>query len=207
MKYSSGEIFIKFFPWKDLLLSFLIPKAIYHFLAYIHHSLEGVILSLLWCVVVMVWNYVKTKEIDFIAIVSMVMIGLRYTSFLFSQNPTWKNFAPALDNFVFGTVFLISLLAPKPLLESIVEKIDISTFSEELRKSPFYRKAWLWVTGFWGITNILASIIIFLMAKYKNPTLSTIDWWLGFPLTLALIIFSMHFPRWYWKVHKDEIFT
>lgn len=193
------EIFKENFPWKDFMLGLLIPKLIFYTFLHYGNITAGTIVALIWCVGVIVYDYIRSKKIGWFAIIAAILILIRLYAILRKDDPTSYLISDALDNMLFGLVFLISLLFPRSLMQVFVEAGDYSRIPERIVKSPYYKKAWIIVTAVWGVVQIIEAIFVYIFIFHNLRVSQFIDIISGWPTWLLLFAFSFWFPQWYWR--------
>jgi len=202
--YSTWESIKKDFPWRSFILGLLIPKMIFYICWHYQMIKIGAIVSLLWCVTYFVIDYLKIRKIEWFALLGMAMILIRITSILARHSPALYLIVEAIDNALIGIIFLGSLLFPRPLIQVFVDKADVK-IPDVLRKSPYYRKAWMIVTAAWGLANVVLAVIL-LCLRMKNPEAAkAFDAFSGWPTTILLMVFTFKFPRWYFARNWSKI--
>ncbi|MCD4785164.1 MAG: hypothetical protein K8T10_15215 [Candidatus Eremiobacteraeota bacterium] len=193
------------FPWKNFTIGLLVPKLIFYTFFHYGNILAGTVVALVWCVGVVLFDYIRSKKIGWFAIIAASLILVRLYAILRKDDPTAYLVVDSLDNMLFGLAFLISLLFPRPLMQIFVEMGDYSKIPEILIKSPYYRKAWAIITAVWGSVMVIEALFIYI-TKFSNPRISLyIDIFSGWPTWLLLFSFCMWLPRWYWTKNWKKI--
>lgn len=207
---SSGffEIFKQSFPWKAILFGFFIPKMIFHYFFISGNPVKGVIIAVIWCLSYLALGFVKDKKLDWFTVMAVFFIFVRMSTFFISQHPTFAVIAGSFDSFLFALLYFGSLLFKKPLVQVFVDAIGIKEIPDFIRKTPYYRSAWVAVTMVWGLINLIQGLI-YVWLKVKMPDhpeyFSGFDAVSGWPTTVLMIAFSIQFPKWYWKKYINEI--
>lgn len=194
---NSWNDFKKNFPWKAMIIGFLIPKGIF-FIGISHNMLfGGALLAVAWCVAVSIMAGFRDRKINIFAILTVVLILLRVIVVLASKSPALYLIAQALDSTLYGIVFLGSLCFPTSLIQLFAEASGV-VMPDEIRSSPYYRKAWRIITAVWGAVFMLLAAALATLKLGDLGSAAIVDMIAGWPITAALIAFTVIFPRWYW---------
>jgi len=194
------------FPWKDMFLGFLIPKVFFLYGA--RHGapfLWGAI-AIAWCVGVFYLHQVRTHKVNFFAIFAVIMIMARIIVVIAAENPRMYLYVLALDNFIVGVIFMVSLLFKRSLMQMFADSASVQ-MPQEILASVYYGKAWRIVTFVWAIVYILFALALVLLKACNLKIVGLIDMLASWPLTIVLFIFTLKFPAWYWKENYAKIKT
>lgn len=185
---------------KDFIVSAIIPVIIFYVFSKAKMSLTGIILSGLWSIGVVIFNYIKEHELNALATMAAAFSGIGLVGTIISKNPTFYFVSPIVKDILLALIFFGSLFLERPLLQVIVEQSYLKNVSEEFRRKQKYKSAWRILTIAWGILNIsqavIGTILLYSLSMESYYTISTLYSNISTPL---LIIFSITFPRWYWK--------
>lgn len=185
---------------KDFIISAIIPIIIFSGFDKIGMTLNGIILSGVWSIGVVVLNFMKERKLNALAVMGAAFSAIGVVGTVISNNPTFYLIAPIIQDILFAIIFLGSLFCKKSLVQIIAEQSYLKNVSEDFRKQPKYVAAWRIVTISWAILNIsqaiVRTILLFTVSMGSYYAISTIYCNISSP---ALIAFSILFPRWYWK--------
>lgn len=185
---------------KDFIISAIIPIIIFSGFDKIGMTLNGIILSGVWIIGVVVLNFMKERKLNALAVMGAAFSAIGVVGTVISNNPTFYLIAPIIQDILFAIIFLGSLFCKKSLVQIIAEQSYLKNVSEDFRKQPKYVAAWRIVTISWAILNIsqaiVRTILLFTVSMGSYYAISTIYCNISSP---ALIAFSILFPRWYWK--------
>jgi hypothetical protein len=200
------EIMKKNLPWKDVLLAIVIPQSIYHFFEGRGHQLLGIILGLAWCFVYMGIGYKKTRKIDIFPLFTVFLIGVQIITLFFKSIPELELYIKALDNMIYGVLYVVSLFFAKPLIQVFVDTMNISEIPDFIRRTPYYRKAWFGVTLVWGIVNLTEAGLLIYFSHHNHEMIRVVSNVSGWPVMMILLIFSFWYPKFYWgsRIHKIQ---
>ncbi|MFH1440516.1 MAG: hypothetical protein ABIH18_00515 [Candidatus Omnitrophota bacterium] len=201
---STWKHFKNNFPWKDMFLGFLIPKAFFLYGA--RHSMPFLwgAIALAWCVGVFYLSHLKAHKVNFFAIFAVIMIIARIIVVIAGKSPRMYLYVLALDNFVVGIIFMASLLFKRSLMQLFADSASAQV-PQEILHSVYYGKAWKIVTFAWAIAYILFALVLVLLKSCNLRIVGLIDMLAGWPLVIALFIFTLKFPAWYWKNNYAKI--
>lgn len=185
---------------KDFVVSAIIPIVIFSVFNKFKMPLNGIILSGLWGIGVVIFNFIKEREINALAVMTAIFSGVGLIGTIISKNPTFYLISPIIQDILYALIFFGSLLFERSLIQIIVEQSYLKNASEELRKKPKYKSVWRILTIAWGILNIsqgaLRTILLYSVSMSSYYAISTVYTNVSGPLLLA---FSIAFPKWYWK--------
>lgn len=185
---------------KDFIVSAIIPVVIFYAFSKAKMSLTGIILSGVWSIGVVIFNYIKEHEINALATMAAFFSGIGLVGTIISKNPTFYFVSPIVKDILLALIFLGSLFLERPLLQIIVEQSYLKNVSEEFRKKQKYRSTWRILTIAWGVLNIsqaaIGAILLYSVSMESYYAISTLYSNISTPLLLA---FSITFPRWYWE--------
>lgn len=203
-KYSNNnsnrnQSIIKAILNKDFVISAIIPVLIFTVFDKLNMTLNGVILSGLWSVGVVLVNLIKEHKVNALAMMAGIFSAISLVGTIISKNPTFYLAAPILRDILIAVVFFGSLFLERSLIQIIVEQTYLKNVSEEFKKKSQYKSAWMILTFTWGILNVsqalIRIILIYTVSTSSYFAISTLYDNISTPL---LIVFSITFPRWYW---------
>ena len=186
------------FPWKDMFFGFLVPKVFFLYGARHGRPFLWGGIAITWCVAVFYLKQVRNHKVNFFAIFAVIMILARVVVVLVESNPRMYLYVLALDNFVVGFIFMASLLLKRSMMQLFADSVDTKAPPEVMR-SVYYQKAWKIVTFVWGAVFMLFAFALVLLRCFDLKIVGLIDMLANWPLVIALFIFTVKFPAWYWK--------
>jgi len=192
-------------PWRELLAGLIIPlNGLYIFLHF-NRVLEGMVFVIIWYIILFTINIAVMKKVNIFAVITLIMILLNFFSSFFKSHPSLHIMVKALDQAVFGFIFLGSILLSKPLVLSFVNRETLERIPEKVKKSPYFLKTWNLVTAMWGIFYIITSLTIVYLGCFHKELEETVDFYTGWPATLVLLVISIKFPEYYLGKHRHDI--
>ncbi|MDD5596235.1 MAG: hypothetical protein PHY94_08365 [Candidatus Omnitrophica bacterium] len=197
------ESLLNSFPWSDMIMGFLIPKMI--FLYGLNRKMPFLWggIALVWCVVVFFMKHVKSHKVNIFAILGVVMILIRIIVVIAQRDPRMYLFLLALDNIIIGVICIVSLFFRSSIMQFFAESLN-TRVPEKIKQSVYYPRAWRIVTAVWGLVYVLFSLALVLLQANNLKLVGTIDMLASWPLMIVLFIFSIQFPKWYWKKYCQE---
>jgi hypothetical protein len=192
------EIMKKNLPWKDILLAIIIPQTIYHIFEGMGHKVTGITLGLAWCFVYMGIGYIKSRKIDIFPLFTVFLLVVQAITILFKNLPEMELYIKALDSTIYGILYIISLFFAKPLIQVFVDSMNISDIPDFIKRTPYYRKAWVRVTLAWGLVNLFQAGLLVFFSHHNRDLIHVIDNISGWPVMMALFVFSFWYPKYYW---------
>lgn len=199
-KSSTNNSIIKTVFNRDFVISAIIPVIIFYVFDKLNMTLNGIILSGVWSIGVVVFYFIKDHKINALATIAGVLSAIGLICTVVSKNPTFYLISPIVQDFLIAIIFFGSLFLERSLIQIIVEQTYLKNVSEELREKPKYKSAWRILTIAWGILNISQAIVRIVLlhsvAISSYYTLSTLYSNISTPLLIAI---SITFPKWYWN--------
>lgn len=185
---------------RDFVVSAIVPIIIFSAFDNMGMTLNGIILSGVWSVGIVILNFMKERKLNALAVMGAAFAGSGVIGTVISKNPTFYLVAPIMQDILFALIFFGSLLCKKSLVQIIAEQSYLKDIPEDFKRQPKYTAAWRLVTVSWGILNIsqavVRTILLFSVSMSSYYAISTIYCNISSPI---LIAFSILFPRWYWK--------
>ncbi|NMM64282.1 hypothetical protein HBE96_16785 [Clostridium sp. P21] len=185
---------------KDFVVSAIIPIVIFYVFNKFKMPLNGIILSGIWSIGVVIVNFIKEHEINVLATMAAIFSGVGLIGTIISKNPTFYFISPIVRDVLYALIFFGSLFLEKPLIQLIVEQSYFKNPPEELRKNAKYKSTWIILTIAWGALNVsqavIGIILLNLVSMQSYYAIITLYSNISTPL---LIAFSISFPSWYWK--------
>lgn len=201
---NQNQSIIKTILNRDFVISAIVPIIIFAVFNNYNMTLDGVILSGLWCIGVLIFSYVKEHQINALAIIAGAFSGIGIIGAVLSKDPTFYLIAPIVQDFLIAAAFLGSLFFKRSLLQVIVEQSYLRNLPEEFKMTAKYKKTWIILSIAWGVLNISqAAARIVLLHSVSMSSYYTINTLYSNISTPALIAISIAFPRWYWKTGKS----
>ncbi|MDQ1266024.1 MAG: hypothetical protein QG635_1176 [Bacteroidota bacterium] len=177
----------------------VIPALILYITSKYDLLLYGALISSVWAVGAVAIEYIWKRSINFIAIITAFYAAIQFAVTAITKNPDWYFISAVLEDLLYAAIALISLMFKRPLVQVIVEEVAIAQFSPEFRKAKEYRQAWVIITIFIALKNVVDFFI-----KGSILYFAPIEVFIGFrPVynqitTIMAVIFYFWFPGWYW---------
>jgi len=196
---SDRQLFFSSVPWSDIILGFAVPKIIFYVSMDKPWVWAGGLIACLWCSVLLAYQYLSQRKINIFAILAFVMILIQMVPVVIKNDPIQNFKWGAFDCVLYGSLFLVSIIVRKPLMQIFAERTGIrEKLPSYVIKSPHYVKAWFIISAVWAFIYIAEGIILYILADIRSPALVPFDILSSWPTLLTLIYFSIIFPRWYW---------
>lgn len=188
---------------REFVVSAIIPVLIFTVFDKMGMTLNGIILSGIWSIGVVVLNFVKERQFNAIAAMGAIFAAVGVIGTVVSKNPTFYLVAPIVQDILMAVIFFGSLFFKRSFFQIVVEQSYFKDAPEEFKKQPKYSAAWRIVTIAWGILSLsqaaLRTILLYSVSIGSYYAISTFYGNISTPL---LIAFSVLFPKWYWKREK-----
>ena len=193
------------FPYRQFILGALVPISFFYAFHRFGQPLAGALLAIGWSLSLLVITYWRSRRIELFPGLAIPVIAIELIGTLVFKSPDLYLASAAIENVLWGLLFLGSILFQRPLIQIFAEMLNPGLGSQEFLKqsklSPqLYRSAWQIITAMWGGVSLLKAIILifsqlnlpleaFLMARTAS----------GLPVTVLMLVLSYRFPGWYWE--------
>lgn len=193
------------FSAKRILLGAGVPIGVYYVFSKADMAFAGAVSASLWCLCLLLWFYYKERQLDGFAGVSAVYAVSELAGLLVSHDPKWFFLSPIVSDGIMGMVFVVSMLAVRPLIQVLGEQM--SGEHAPPKDAPGYRRyrgLWLRLSVVWGGAYLLKGGLALLLLKTCSEEVYLVARAvLSTPTILALIMFSFWYPRRYFGM-PDE---
>ena len=168
-------------PWVSLIFNIVIPVLILSKFSTIAGNFFpdkeispalGLIIALAFPVCYFIYEYVKTRQTSFIAILGFVSIFLTGIIGVFELPSEWIAYKEASVPFLIGVAILISLKTPYPLVKKLLyndEFIDVEKVEkilEEKNSKEQFEKVLVNSTYILALSFLVSTVLNFALAKY-----------------------------------------
>jgi intracellular septation protein A len=208
--YFTGQTSGPNFPWRQLILGFLVPITIFYVCHRLGQSLTGALLAIGWSIGLLVIKYLRSRIFELFPALAIPIVLIELIGTLITKNPDFYLAAAAIENVLWGLLFLGSLFLTRPLIQIFAELLNPGLGSQEFLsqfKMPvqLYRSAWKILNVIWAFVFLLKAIIL-ILSQLNLPleVFLIVRIAMGLPVLVAMLIFSYRFPRWYWERTSDN---
>jgi intracellular septation protein A len=198
------------FPWRQLILGALAPITIFYVLHSLGQPLTGALLAIGWSIGLLVIKYWRSRSIELFPALAIPIVLIELIGTLITRNPDFYLASSAIENVLWGLLFLGSLLLTRPLIQIFAELLNPGLGSQEFLGHfeipvQLYRSAWKILTVIWAVVSFLKAIILFLsQLKLPLEAFLIVRTFSGLPVLVVMLIFTYRFPRWYWERARDN---
>jgi intracellular septation protein A len=193
------------FPWRQLIMGALAPITIFYVLHRFGRSFTGALLAIGWSIGLLIIKYLRARRIELFPALAIPIILIELIGTLITRNPEFYLAAAAIDNVLWGLLFLGSLLFSRPLLQIFAEILNPGLGSPEFLSHfeipvQLYRSAWKILTVIWVVVFFLKAILL-IVSQLKLPleAFLIVRTASGLPILVLMLILSYRFPGWYWS--------
>lgn len=181
----------------DFVTSAIIPIIIFYVFNKFNMTLEGVTISCLWSICVVAFNFIKTRSINALAVVSSIISAIGLLGTLLSKNPTFYLVSPIIQDILLSIVFFTSLAFKRPLIQIIAEQ---SYFKNSSNKTDsMHNKIFRLLTCLWGVLSLIQGFVRIILIHFLSMSAYyAISTAFGNISTIAFISISVVFSKWYW---------
>lgn len=187
----------------EFFLSVVIPVALFSIFDHYNMTLNGTIAAGGWSLGVIVLQYVRDKRVNVFAALGTIFSAIGLVGAVISKNPMYYLASPIVIDMLQAIVFLGSVLIGKPLIQMLAEYTTKRRFSDEFRRQPKFKRAWVLLTVAWGVLNLTQAFLGIILLRYaSNEVYYAVSSGYGSISTPLMLAVSFWFPGWYWK-HKE----
>ncbi len=152
------------FPWRQLMLGALAPISIFYVLHRLGHPLTGALLAIGWSIGLLSIKYWRLRRIELFPALAIPIILIELIGTLITRDPAFFLAAAAIDNVLWGLLFLGSLFFTRPLLQIFAEILNPGLGSPEFLDHfempvQLYRSAWKILTVIWVVVFFRKAIL------------------------------------------------
>jgi len=193
------------FPWRQLILGALVPIAIFYALYRFGQPLIGALIAIGWSIGLLVIKYWRSRSIELFPALAIPVILIELIGTLITRNPDFYLASAAIDNLLWGLLFLGSLIIARPLIQIFAELLNPGLGSPEFLSHfempvPLYQSAWKILTMIWAVVSFLkATVLILSQLNLPLEAFLVVRTVAGFPVLVVLLLFTYRFPNWYWQ--------
>ena len=192
-------------PWHQLILGVLVPITIFYTLHRLGRPLTGALIAIAWSISLLAIKYGRSRNIELFPALAIPVILIEFIGTLITRNPDFYLASAAIDNVLWGFVFLGSLLFTRPLIQIFAELLNPGLGSQEFLshfKIPLqlYRSAWKILTVVWAMVSFLKAIVLILsQLNLSLEAFLVVRTAAGFPVLVVMLLLTYRFPGWYWQ--------
>ena len=193
------------FPYRQFILGALVPISLFYVFHRFGQPLTGALLAIGWSISLLGFTYWRSRRIELFPGLAIPIIAIELIGTLITRNPAFYLASAAIENALWGLVFLGSILISRPLIQIFAELLNpglgSQEFLEQLKLSPqLYRSAWQIITAAWGFVALSkAMILVFSQRWLPIETFLIVRTASGIPVMVLMLFLSYRFPEWYWK--------
>jgi intracellular septation protein A len=202
---ASGQISRANFPYRQFILGALVPISLFYAFHRFEQPLAGALIAIGWSASLLGVTYWRTRRIELFPGLAIPIITIELAGTLITRNPAFYLASAAIENLLWGLVFLGSILISRPLIQIFAELLNpglgSQEFLDQLKLSPqLYRTAWQILTAAWGVVALSKAIIlVFAQLWLPIETFLIVRTASGIPVMVLMLVLSYRFPEWYWE--------
>ena len=179
---------------RSFILGAIIPFLIYQIGSRIYSGIIPSLVSTIYSCSYVVLVLIIRRKIDFFGLLSALLLIIIMITILIVKEDKYFIYKGLFDELVLFFIFGISLLLKKPIMQTIVEKLN--NFSDEIKSLTNYKQIWKIETEIWFVyyfTWFFAQIVLLkYVSKQQFLTLQVIIGKLSFFSLLAFSYFYSH---------------
>jgi intracellular septation protein A len=163
-----------------------------------------------WSIGLLIMKYWHSRKIELFPALAIPIVCIELIGTLITKNPDFYLAAAAIDNVLWGLLFLGSLLLTRPLIQIFAELLNPGLGSQDFLNhfempAQLYQSAWKILTAIWASISFLKAIVL-IISQLRMPleAFLIIRISSGLPVLVIMLIFTYRFPRWYWGRTSDN---
>ena len=202
---TSGQISRANFPYRQFILGALVPISLFYAFHRFEQPLAGALIAIGWSASLLGVTYWRTRRIELFPGLAIPIITIELAGTLITRNPAFYLASAAIENVLWGLVFLGSILISRPLIQIFAELLNPGLGSQEFLdqfklSTKLYRSAWQILTAAWGVVALSKAIIlVFAQLWLPIETFLIVRTASGIPVMVLMLVLSYRFPEWYWE--------
>ena len=176
-----------------LVLGSVLPVALFYAALRIWSFPVAVLAVLGWSAAIFAWHRRRTGEADIFSASTFGFACLQAAIGLVSQSPSFYLAVPSLENVLYGSAFLGSALAGRPLLALYVRRLY--PVPACVQRSPAFRRAFCVTSAAWFVGLTLRGLLrLWLLVSLPLEWYLVVNTMAGWPFSLALVAFTAWYP-------------
>ena len=193
------------FPYRQFILGALVPISFFYAFHRFEQPLAGALIAIGWSASLLGVTYWRTRRIELFPGLAIPIITIELAGTLITRNPAFYLASAAIENVLWGLVFLGSILISRPLIQIFAELLNPGLGSQEFLdqfklSTKLYRSAWQILTAAWGVVALSKAIIlVFAQLWLPIETFLIVRTASGIPVMVLMLVLSYRFPEWYWE--------
>lgn len=176
-----------------LVLGSLLPVALFY-VAYRNLSfIAAVVAVLAWSTAIFVWHLRRTGVHDVFSATTFALACVKALAGAVSGNPLVYLAWPSLENLLYGTAFLGSALAGRPVLALYAQRLY--PIPEPVRASQVFRRAFVVTSAAWLVGHAVRAVLrLWLLSVLPLEVYLIADTVAGWPINSGLVAFTAWYP-------------
>lgn len=206
MSQSSPYTFLHYLRSRAALRNIIIPLVLYYGAMYCFNIGAALLVSASWATFLALRS--KNSQTTLAIVLMILLSGLCH--YLFLRHPAWlpvqrENVFLSLTGALAVTVvFLFYSLRGEPVIQTFAEQGRPQLRTLNIYGSPAYIRVWQEISLTWVAVYLCKAILLYLLYHFHSPLLNTSLIVTGWPLTLAMIFFSVRWPRYRWQTKAQQ---
>ncbi|WP_312979548.1 hypothetical protein [Atlantibacter sp.] len=206
MTQNTPYTFLHYLRSRAAILNIVIPLALYYGALYRVGIGAALIASAVWATLLALQS--NNRKATLAVVLMLLLSGCCH--YLFLRQPTWL---PVLREDVFlsltgaltvAVVFLFYSLRGAPVIQTFAEQARPQLTTLNIYGTPAYRRVWQEISLTWIFVYLSKALLVYLLYHFHSPLLNTSLLVVGWPLTLAMIFFSVRWPHYRWQTKTQH---
>ncbi|OTA21553.1 hypothetical protein Xbed_00299 [Xenorhabdus beddingii] len=201
MHQNTSYTFLHYLRSPVALLNIIVPLALYHGALYLFGIGTALLISAGWASFLALQS--KNRQATLAVVLMILLSGLCH--YLFLRHPAWLPvqredvFLSLSSALTIAVVFLFYSLRGEPVIQTLAEQARPQLRTLNIYGSPAYFRVWQEISLTWVAVYLCKAILVYLLYYLHSSLLNTSLPVVGWPLTLAMIFFSVRWPRYRWQ--------
>jgi hypothetical protein len=176
-----------------LVLGSVLPVGLFYVSYRAWSFTAAVLVVLAWSALVFGWHRRRTGGADVFSATTFVFACVKAGAGLVSQNPILYLAWPSLENLIYGSAFLGSAVAGRPVLALYAQRLY--PIPACVSTSPTFRDAFTRTSALWLAGNLLRAVVrLWLLSSLSLELYLVADTVAGWPINVSLVAFTAWYP-------------
>jgi intracellular septation protein A len=176
-----------------LVLGSVLPVGLFYAAYRLWSFTVAVVVVLAWSMLIFAWHRRRTGGSDVFSATTFVFACVKAAAGLLSQNALLYLAWPSLENLIYGTAFLGSAIAGRPVLALYAQRLY--PIPSEVSRTPTFRRAFIIASAAWLAGHTVRGIVrLWLLFNLPLELYLVADTVAGWPINTSLVAFTAWYP-------------
>lgn len=206
MTQNTHYTFLHYLSSRAAMLNIVVPLMLYYGALYSIGIDAALLASAGWAVFLALQSNNRQATLS---VVLMVLLS-GFCHFVFLRHPAWLPvqredvFLSLTGALTVAGVFSLYSLCGTPVIQTFAEQARPQLTTLNIYGTPIYRRVWQEISLTWIAVYLGKAMLIYLLYHFHSSSLNTSLFVVGWPLMLAMIFFSVRWPRYRWQAKAQR---